>query len=50
MPKKYRVEVALVETAEDGTDSTLEAEPISEYEQEAQAREGFEEKKRKAKE
>jgi hypothetical protein len=48
MPKKYRVEMTLVEE-DDGTDTDLLTETISEYPTEQAARDGFDEKKNKAK-
>jgi hypothetical protein len=41
MPKKYRVELSLVEGA---SGTQLDAQTVSEYETEAEAREGFQDK------
>jgi hypothetical protein len=49
MPKKYRVELSLIERQQDGTDSTLETEPLAESDVEQEARDAYEDKKNKAK-
>jgi hypothetical protein len=50
MPKKYRVEMSLVEEEDDGTTSTVESETVADYgTNEQAARDGFETKKNAAK-